>query len=178
MHSRGVPVLPPQGLIKDRVRLRPITMGDVGLLQELSREPDVVRWTTYPANLDEAGARARIAWGQGVADRGVFCVVEWDGCAAGTCGAGLGDADGEIGVFYAVLPWARRKGVAATAVSLLVSAARAAGATTVGLETHLDNAASEAVARRAGFAEVGRHCRVVKGVDAEVTVWEWNPPAP
>ena len=167
----GVPVLPPQGLIEDRVRLRALAMTDVGLLRELSRESDVVRWTTYPPDLDEEAARARIAWATAAADRVTFCVAELEGRAAGTCGAGVGSTEGSIEMFYAVLPWARRQGVASTALSLLVSAARAAGADSVSLETHVDNIGSQVVAGRAGFVKVGRGRLLVNGVDTEVLVW-------
>lgn len=167
----GVPLVTTEGMVAGRVRLRPQLISDVPLLQQLSREPDVVRWTTYPANLDIEGARARIAQAEAVADRAVFCVAELDDRPAGTCGASAGDAEGAIEVFYAVLPWARRQGVATTAISLLVSAAGAAGAESILLETHLDNAGSQAVARRAGFVEVGSHRRMVKGVYTDVLVW-------
>ncbi len=173
MPLSGVPVLPPRGLIDGRVRLRALALPDVGLLQELSREPDVVRWTSYPADLDEDGARARIVWGDAAAERAVFCVAELDGRPAGTCGASVG-ATGAIEIFYAVLPWARRQGVAGRAASLLVSAASAAGAFTLSLTTHLDNVASQAVARRAGFVKVGQDHRVVKGVATQVELWQWE----
>ena len=151
----GVPVLPPQGLVDGRVRLRALAMTDVGLVRELSREYDVVRWTTYPPDLDDKAAEARIAWTATVADQVLSCVVELEGRPAGTCGAGLGSTEGTIEMFYAILPWARRQGVASTALSLLVSAARAAGAGSVGLETHVDNIGSQMVAQRAGFVNVG-----------------------
>ena len=171
MPLRGVPILPSQGLTRNLVRLRALALTDAGLLRELSHDADVVRWTTYPADLDEEGARARIAWATAAADRAIFCVAELAGRPAGTCGASVGSDEGGIEMFYAVLPWARRKGVASTALSLLVSAARAAGADSMSLETHVDNAGSHAVARRAGFVEVGHARRVVKGVDTGVLVW-------
>ncbi len=167
----GVPVLPPQGFVDGRVRLRALAKTDVSLLRELSRESDVVRWTTYPPDLDEKGAEARISWAASVADQVVFCVAELDGRPAGTCGAGVGSTEGTIEMFYAILPWARRQGVASTALSLLVCAARAAGADSVGLETHVDNIGSQMVARRAGFVNVGHASRVVKDVRTDVLVW-------
>lgn len=171
MSFRGLPVLAPQGVVAGRIRVRPQVMSDSALLQELSRNPDVVRWTTYPADLDVAGARARIARADAIADQAVFCVVELDDEPAGTCGASAGEADGSVEIFYAVVPWARRQGVASTAVSLLVAAARAAGAESIGLETHLDNVGSHRVAERAGFVKVERSRRVVNDTDTEVLVW-------
>ena len=169
----GVPVLPSQGLVDGRVRLRALASDDVVVLQQLSRDVDVVRWTSYPADLDEASALARISRGNAVADRAIFCVAEFGGKPAGTCGAGVGDSDGDIEIFYAVLPWARRQGVATTAAAMLVSAAHAAGAVTVSLVTHLDNTGSQLVARRAGFVRLGQERRVVKGTLTDVQLWRW-----
>lgn len=169
----GVPVLPSQGLIDGRVRLRVLTSQDVTLLQHLSREADVVRWTSYSADLDEARALARISRGDAIAHRAVFCVAELDGQPAGTCGAGVGETDGDIEIFYAVLPWARRQGVASSATSMLVVAAQAAGAATVSLVTHLDNTGSQLVARSAGFVPVHQERRVVKSMLTDVQLWRW-----
>jgi RimJ/RimL family protein N-acetyltransferase len=174
MPSPGVPALPSQGLIDGRVRLRALTSHDVELLRQLSREADVVRWTSYPADLDEVRALARIGRGHAVADRAVFCVAELDGQPAGTCGAGVGEIDGNIEIFYAVLPWARRQGVASSAASMLVSAALTAGAATVSLVTHLANTGSPLVARRAGFVPLRQERRVVKGLLTDVQLWRWE----
>ena len=61
-----------------------MTIHDVALVQQLSREPDVVRWTSSPADLDEVRALARIARGTTNAEQATFCVAEWDGKPAGT----------------------------------------------------------------------------------------------
>ena len=169
----GVPVLPPAGLTDGAVRLRPLDLRDWPLLQDLSRDEMVVRWTTYPADLDETRALARITRGLAARERVALCVAELDGRAAGTCGAGLTETEGDIEIFYAVVQWACRQGVASSAASLLVSAAQAAGATSISLTTHLDNVASQVVAERAGFVALRQESRLVNGVLTDVQVWRW-----
>ena len=172
----GVPVLPSQGLTDGRVRLRALGSHHVALLQQLSQDVDVVRWTSYPPDLDEGRALARINRGNSVADRAVFCVAELDGQPAGTCGASIADADGDIEIFYAVLSWARRQGVASRAAAMLAAAAHAAGAAGVTLVTHLDNSGSQLVAKRAGFVQLRQESRVVKGTPTNVQLWRWEVP--
>lgn len=171
MVVRGLPVVPADGLTDGRVRVSLATAADGPLVQELSRDEAVARWTTYPPDLDSAAAWARLE--RGLAHEAVaLCVAELEGSSAGTCGA-QAHADGAVEVFYAVLPQLRRRGVALAATGLLTASAYDAGAREVTLETHADNEASAAVARRAGFLPVQRRLRDVKrdGVESEMVVW-------
>ncbi|WP_268895983.1 GNAT family N-acetyltransferase [Goekera deserti] len=119
----------------------------------LAADPDVVRWTMYPAGLDEAGARARIADLRERVERrqaGRYVVTGPDGAAAGTAGIVAGRR-GAPEVFYALLPAARGRGLATAAATLLTRWATGAGHELLLLMTLLGNVASEAVAHRAGY---------------------------
>ncbi|PWJ54095.1 Protein N-acetyltransferase, RimJ/RimL family [Quadrisphaera granulorum] len=139
----------------------------------LSATPDVVAWTYYPAGLDEQAARERIGRqrqraAQGIARRYVL----WDaaGTELGTCGIGALDA-AEPEVFYALLPAARGRGAATSAVLALVEWARSVGCATVALKTIEGNAASERVARRAGFTCSGGSVEEQHGRPVRLLRW-------
>ena len=149
---------PPPVLAAGELTLTALTVDDWPLEQALSRVPDVPRWTSYPADLDESGART-------LAERKVrralegptcrFVLRSPDGTALGTCGIGLLDQDvPDIG--YSLLPVARGRGAATAAVRALTTWALETGAPTVSLTMLEGNDASARVAERSGFTRVER----------------------
>jgi RimJ/RimL family protein N-acetyltransferase len=176
----------PRPQMPSRLTVGPFTLqamaeSDWPLVVEMSRDADVVRWTFYPDNADEAGARDWLRQALASAADGTAArFVIGDECAAalGTCG--IGGLDEETPeVFYALLPRGRGRGAATLATHALASWALSAGYGSVGLETEVGNVASEDVARRCGFEPVrvfpGEH----RGRPAELTRWlARSPTAP
>ncbi|MFM7211168.1 MAG: GNAT family N-acetyltransferase [Actinomycetota bacterium] len=90
------------------------------------------------------------------------------GMAIGGAGfKGPPDDQGVVEVGYGFAPSARGHGYATEAVRALCALAVARGAVAVIAETHVDNAASERVLERCGFAVTSR--------DAQMTFWRWEP---
>jgi len=151
--------------------LRAITEHDGEIEQALSRVEDVPRWTFYPADLGDDDARRRAARAvershAGLAQR---YVISRQDEAVGT--AGLTALDGDTpAVFYALLPSARGAGVATRVVLALVEHALASGARGVRLFALAGNAASEGVARRAGFTFVEERPDEIDGAPTRLWV--------
>ncbi|GIG23364.1 hypothetical protein Cch01nite_40880 [Cellulomonas chitinilytica] len=131
--------------------LRPVEEDDWRLDQELSRVPDVTRWTYYPPDASEEEARRRVtrnleirAAGRG----GRFIIVAGD-APVGTIGVGTRGSGPFL--FYALLPAARGRGLATAAVSGLAGWLLAHGEPSVRASTMVGNSASEQVLARAGF---------------------------
>lgn len=170
-----------------RVHLRPFGPDDVGPVVAACQDEEIHRWTvTVPRPYTELHARS---WIEGHAERrraGAaydFAVVE----------AGTGLFAGSIslersrrtprsaGVGYWIAPWARRRGFATEALSLVARFGfEDADVDRVVLLTMFGNVASEAVARRAGFEVVGTdEVHRVGGAGNEsfpVHVWERRRP--
>ncbi|MGC5168100.1 GNAT family N-acetyltransferase [Luteimicrobium sp. DT211] len=134
-------------------RLRALTTDDWRLELDLSRTDDVPRWTYYPPDLSDDDARRRVDRSLGRARDGIayrYAVVGPDDDVVGSVGTTI--PDGVPEVFYALLPGGRGQGLATRAARALADWALSAGHTEVRLYTLEGNDASEAVARRAGFA--------------------------
>ncbi len=164
-------VLDPPLTLSGPYRLEALSMADWELEQRLSRDPDVVRWTYYPADLDEAGARARIdatlqRAAQGLARR--YAIRDDHGVPLGTCG--LGRLREVPEVFYAVLAAHRGRGVATAAVMTLTDWALSR-TPVVALETVALNVASERVAQKAGFAVASVFEGDHRGGRAQIKRW-------
>lgn len=168
--------LPPAELRADPYELVAIGRGDWRLEQALSRLPDVVRWTHYPPDLsdDEAQARAGQIEEAGIAGRLRRYRIMLGGDALGAAGISVAE---EVDVFYALLPAGRGRGAATVSTKALADWALAHGAPRVRLLTIVGNTASEAVARRCGFAVEGREVRQQRGKDVEILRWHKNAPA-
>lgn len=164
----------PHELVDVRTSLRLITMDDWPVEVALSAQPDVVRWTRYPPDLDEAGARARIAvrlQGAAAGTGGRYVVRGPAGDVAGTAGIAM-NAQREPEVFYALLPTGRGRGLATAATRRLTDWAMGVGHELVVLKTIVGNTASEAVAHRAGFTPAAVELGVVQGVEVRLRRWE------
>jgi len=165
------------------VTLRRLRRDDVPWLLAGCRDPDVIRWTPIPEGISGEqiarwvdGNRNRIA-----ADSGVdWAVVRSDdGTPLGQCGLHrLSRQIGQGEVTYWVMPAARQQGVATRAVRCMTAFAfDHLGLQRLELLTLLGNAASQAVARRAGFIPEGRRRGALpfKGVRHDVEVFALLP---
>ena len=167
---------PPERFGSGDVVLRAMTEADWPLEQALSRDPDVLRWTTHPPYLTEAVARQRMAE---LADRARrwlgqrYAVCGPDGAAVGMAALTV-ERSPEPSLGYALLPAGRGRGMAVTAVRLMADWVLSVGHPVVTLGMLADNAASAGVATRAGFRQVGRGpaVRPDDGSPAEVLWWE------
>ena len=164
--------MPPAELNADVFVLRAIEDADWRVEQQLSRDPDVVRWALYPQAMTQAQARARVTRSQRRAAEGVVQrYVIWDGAVAlGTCGLGRLDQP-TPDAFYALLPFARGRGAATHALRALFGWVALSGRPGLELTTVTGNTASEAVARRAGFHVHRRHPGEHRGEPTVLHTW-------
>ncbi|MFE9850940.1 GNAT family N-acetyltransferase [Streptomyces sp. NPDC005576] len=133
--------------------LRDWTEADVAVMPELFDHPDIAYWTPIVSPFDEAAARARLDLARRIRADGttILLAVTVDG------GAPLGEvmlrrAAGGAEIGYAIGPAHRRQGLAVRAVRVMAAYAfRELGAERLILELEAENAASVAVATRAGF---------------------------
>lgn len=162
----------PARLEGDGVTLRLLRESDWPLEQELSRDPDAVRWTTIEADLDEHRARERVRGRVEGADAGTGqrWVIETGGEPHGTVGLAVTGA-GTVELFYGLVPASRGRGLVTRSVGVVVAAARTAGYPTIVLSTFPGNTASRATAARCGFVETGRRTVGIKGVPHTLLVW-------
>jgi RimJ/RimL family protein N-acetyltransferase len=147
-----------------RLVLRPYRPDDVDAVFAACQDPEIRTWiTAVPEHYRLEDARDFVT---GIAVDGrargtdLTCAVESGGELVGSAGLHAlttGRLGPEVG--YWVAPRARRRGFAAEAADGLARWALAHGAQRVHLFTDVGNAASQAVARRAGFREEG----VVRG---------------
>ncbi|WP_283990830.1 GNAT family N-acetyltransferase [Streptomyces sp. 549] len=134
--------------------LRDWTEADLAAMPDLFDHPDIAYWTPLVSPFDEAAARLRLDRSRRLRAEGtaILLAITVDGCAP------LGEVmlrrtpeDAEIG--YAVGPAYRGRGLAARAVRVMAAYAfEQLGVEQVILELEAANAASAAVAARAGFA--------------------------
>lgn len=161
----------PPDLLIGAVTLRALRLEDWTLEQALSRDPDVVRWTYYPVDLDDEQALGRISRTHersGLVRR--YSIRDTDDEPWGTCG--LGRLDTEVPeVFYALLPGGRGRGAATEAARLLTEWTLGSGRPAVALLTIEGNQASERVARRIGFELVDEQEGDLRG--RPVTMRRW-----
>ena len=143
-----------------RLVLRPFRPDDADAVLRACRDPEHRRWLF---NLPEPYTRVDAEeFVTGSAARGraagtaLDAAVEADGELVGACGVRHLDA-GLLGpdIGYWTAPWGRRRGYAAEAARALADWASGHGVARVHLFTDVQNAASQAVAERAGFSRDG-----------------------
>jgi RimJ/RimL family protein N-acetyltransferase len=145
----------------ERLLLRPPRPADEDAVLRACRDPEVLRWTARlpdPYTRADAEAWVRdIAPGERADGHGLPCVVEAGGALAGSCGltflGARAGADAEVGYWTAA--GSRGRGYATEATRALTGWAFEHGARRVRLLTLPGNAASQAVARKAGFHPAG-----------------------
>jgi RimJ/RimL family protein N-acetyltransferase len=152
------------------VLLRSLRDSDLPAIVEACQDPEIPRWTAVPSPYTEDDARSFLsstAGDQADGSRLTLAVVDpGGGLLLGSIGLRVNreDAVGQLG--YWVAAPARRRGVAARAVTLLSRwAFDALSLARVQLLADTDNPASQRVAERAGFKREGvlRSYREQKG---------------
>jgi RimJ/RimL family protein N-acetyltransferase len=142
-----------------RLVLRPHRSDDIDAVHRASQDPEAQRWITaisVPYTREDARRYVEDVAPRERSDRlGLSVVVEDDDGLAGTAGIHVrpGRLGPEIGYFIA--PWARSRGYATETARALADWGLAHGAPRVHLYVDVRNAASLAVARRAGFTQEG-----------------------
>ncbi|MFJ9807465.1 GNAT family N-acetyltransferase [Streptomyces sp. NPDC101158] len=133
--------------------LRDWTEADLAAMPDLFDDPDVAYWTPIVSPFDEAAARARLVRDRELRAEGttILLAITTDGSAPlGEVMLRRAPEGTEIG--YAVGPAHRGQGLAARAVRVMAAYAfEELGAEQVILELEAENAASVAVATKAGF---------------------------
>jgi RimJ/RimL family protein N-acetyltransferase len=149
--------LPDPELADDAIRLRPPTAADVGAIAAACQDPDIQHFTFVPVPYAEEDARAWVAAAPAVRGAGtalnLLAVDRADDTVLGAVGLLRPDRDARsVEIGYWVAPDARGRGVATRAVRLLAPwALDTLRLARVALDVDVPNAASRAVARRAGF---------------------------
>lgn len=135
---------------------------DADALTSACQDPDIVRWTSVPADYTRTDALTWIAQ----RDAGVERYLAFDdGELVGSFSLFGIDADAayaELG--YWVAKTARGRGIATRGVDWLRGRGAELGLTTFELLIHKDNPGSQGVARKAGFSDSGER-RVAPRVD-------------
>jgi RimJ/RimL family protein N-acetyltransferase len=140
------------------ITLRAKTGADADALTAACQDPDIPRWTRVPVPYRRADALAWIAASELEMDAGVsigwLAVDEEDRLLASIAVMQIDRAGGTGEIGYWVAREARGRGVATRAVRLVRDwAPGALGLTTLEIEVHQANVASQGVARAAGFPE-------------------------
>lgn len=152
--------LPVEVVSTERLVLRPYRPDDAAAVVRACQDPDIQRWlgnlpspyTTEDAEtfVNDVAQRGRAA------GTGMIAAIEAGDRFVGSSGLQrLEDTRMGPEIGYWVAPWARGHGYAAETTSGLAQWAFAHGAPRVHLFADVDNVASQAVARRAGFTEEG-----------------------
>ena len=144
----------------DRLVLRPFREDDVPAVLAACQDADVQRWiTAIPVPYTEDDARTfvrELAIGGRARGRDLTVAIELDGRLIGSSGVHalqIHPLGPEIG--YWLVPDARGHGYAAETAHALAEWALGLGAPRVHLVADVRNAASQAVARAAGFTQEG-----------------------
>ena len=137
------------------ITLRPLREDDVPLIYEACQDPEIPRFTRVPSPYTMEHAAGAL---QTDGDEIRRAIVDADDRLLGICGLMRFAPDGlscEVGYWLAT--WGRGRGAATRAVELTCHwGFTALGLERIELHAHTENAASRAVADRAGFAEFGR----------------------
>jgi RimJ/RimL family protein N-acetyltransferase len=164
------------------VSLRWFKRGDAAAVVEICRDPEIPRWTYMPEGLDLARARTWIDRRQQGRQFGItatFAVIDRASQRlVGQCGVGLDRQRNAGEAFYWVAAPARGRGVARTALVLVVRYAfESLGLQRVEVKIDPANVGSQAVARASGFTYEGtlRSDQPFKGRRMDSQIWSRLP---
>jgi RimJ/RimL family protein N-acetyltransferase len=142
----------------ERLVLRPYRPEDADAVYRACSDPESRHWLTLPDPYTPDDAAEFVGTTTVAAraeQRGLMTAVEADGELVGSAGLHFPSTLLGPGIGYWTAPWARGRGYAAEAARALADWAFAHGAPRVHLFADVGNAASQAVARRAGFTDEG-----------------------
>jgi RimJ/RimL family protein N-acetyltransferase len=141
-------------LADGQVILRPARHDDLPAIEAGMHDSDVLRWIGPAWPTDEVLARNEVNWANGSPSLAI-CRAADDACV-GMVWVNVREPDRSIGyVGYWLLPEARGRGLATTAVKLISAwALRTLPISAVRLQTAPDNIRSQRVAERSGFRQV------------------------
>jgi ribosomal-protein-alanine acetyltransferase/tRNA threonylcarbamoyl adenosine modification protein YeaZ len=145
------------------IRLRDLAAADVPAAAAVERRVFSDPWpeSCFHSELSQANAWARVA--------------EQDGALAGYLLAWLGAGTGHVGNL-AVVPEARRHGVARALLADLFERARAAGVARITLEVRAANFAAQALYRAHGFRLAGLRRGYYRDTGEDALVMAWQDP--
>lgn len=150
---------PDPPLADDRVVLRRWGMGDLGCLRAAAEDPRIPAGTTVPAVFTPDAARAFVErqWSRETSGAGLsLAITDGGGDAVGCCVLLLRPQEGVAGIGLWLVPAARGRGLASSAVRLLTDwALHAAGLARVEAWVEPSNTASLHVLTAAGFTREG-----------------------
>jgi RimJ/RimL family protein N-acetyltransferase len=176
---------PVVGLVGDAIRLRLRSDADVPRIVAACQDPAIQRYTVVPANYErvhalEYGRVAATGMAEGTGLSLVIADVESDELL-GTVALRAEPKDGgRWSVGYWVAAWARRRGVATSAVQLIAAYGfDELGAERIDLLAEPENVASVRVAEGSGFRRerLLPHGIVIKGTPRDVFMYTLLPPA-
>ncbi|MER7863207.1 GNAT family protein [Amycolatopsis japonica] len=156
--------------------LRDWVEDDVAFMPGLFDNPAVARFTPLPSPFDEAAAKAHYAkyLTRRAEGTGLRLAITADGGEPlGEVVLFLKDDAAELG--YAVGPAHRGRDLAARSLRVLTAHALDLGLGPLQLKIDAENAASAAVARRAGYAltDAPPEPKVEKGLEISLLTWEY-----
>ncbi|WP_456785807.1 GNAT family N-acetyltransferase [Cellulomonas sp. P5_C5] len=136
-----------------RLRLRPWRADDAAAVVTAYTDPDIRRWHTRSMDLDEATAWTTSWVGRWQDETGAGWALERDGEVVGQISLrSMAHGDGRSDISYWVVPEARGRGVATTALRTLSAwAFDTLGLHRIEVDHSVDNLASCRVATGAGF---------------------------
>nr|WP_221472873.1 GNAT family N-acetyltransferase [Amycolatopsis umgeniensis] len=151
---------------------------DIAFMPGLFDNPAVARFTPLPSPFDEVAAKAHyekylVRRAEGT---GLRLAITADG------GEPLGEVvlflreEGHVELGYAVGPAHRGRDLAARSLRVLTAHALERGLSPLRLQIDSENAASEAVARRVGYAltDLPPETKVEKGLEITLLTWEYT----
>ncbi|EME62038.1 GNAT family N-acetyltransferase [Amycolatopsis decaplanina] len=160
--------------------LREWAEDDIAFMPGLFDNPAVARFTPLPSPFDEVAAKAhyakyvtRRAEGTGLR----LAITDDGGEPLGEVVLFLkGGPSGPAELGYAVGPAHRGRDLAARSLRVLTAHALELGLEPLQLQIDADNAASEAVARRVGYAltDTPPETKVEKGLEITLLTWEYT----
>lgn len=171
-------LVPPEPPLRgNQIALRPFQVSDAAAIAAACRDPDIPRFTMMPEGMTDEQARQWVErglewWPRGVA-RFAITHPALDECA-GQIGIQFDFPARRAEAFYWLDRRVRGRGIAGEALNLVTAwAFRDHDIVRVQLVTHLDNEASQKVARHCGFTREGvlRAWEPVKNDQPDVVMW-------
>jgi RimJ/RimL family protein N-acetyltransferase len=170
---------PVEGITDGSIRLRLRADGDTPAVIEACRDPAVIRWTRVPEDYDERAAEEWVSESNRQRERGdgmhlVIADASSDAFLGSIGIHRINRDEGRCDIGYFLAPWARGRGVMTAAVRLLSTwIFETLPIDRIEITIEPANAASRAVAERAGYAFEGvlRSHTVIKGSRRDMAMY-------